>query len=68
LQEEDALLRDEISRRGSIIASQAGEIDILRQKIDALSRRIYGASSETGSPIQDSRPGGQWLALAEIEE
>jgi len=52
LHEENARLREEITRRDAIIESQAAEINILRQNIDALSRRIFGASSEKLDPGQ----------------
>lgn len=52
LQEENARLREEISRRDAIIEKQAAEIYILRQNIDALSRRIFGATSEKFDPGQ----------------
>jgi len=52
LREENARLRDEISRRDAIIERQAAEIYILRQNIDALSRRVFGASSEKFDPSQ----------------
>ena len=45
-------LLDEIAKRDEIIARQAAEILILRQNIDALSRRIFGASSEKLDPGQ----------------
>jgi transposase len=45
-------LLDEIAKRDEIIARQAAEILVLRQNIDALSRRIFGASSEKFDPGQ----------------
>jgi transposase len=45
-------LLDEIAKRDEIIARQAAEILILRQNIDALSRKIFGASSEKLDPGQ----------------
>jgi hypothetical protein len=45
-------LLDEIAKRDEIIARQAAEILILRQNLDALSRRIFGVSSERIDPGQ----------------
>ena len=45
-------LLDEIAKRDEIIARQAAEILILRQNLDALSRRVYGVSSESIDPGQ----------------
>jgi transposase len=45
-------LLDEIARRDEIIARQAAEIAILKQTIDALCRRVFGASSEKLDPAQ----------------
>ncbi len=45
-------LLDEIAKRDEIIARQAAEILVLRQNIDALSRRFFGASSEKLDPGQ----------------
>ena len=45
-------LLDEIAKRDEIIARQAAEILVLRQTIDALSRRIFGVSSEKLDPAQ----------------
>ena len=42
----------EIARRDEIIARQAAEIAILKQTVDALCRRIFGASSEKLDPAQ----------------
>ncbi len=39
-------LLDEIARRDAIIERQAAEIQVLRQTIDALTRRVFGVSSE----------------------
>jgi transposase len=39
-------LLDEIAKRDAIIERQAAEIQLLRQAIDALTRRIFGVSSE----------------------
>jgi transposase len=39
-------LLDEIARRDAIIDRQAAEIQVLRQAIDALTRRVFGVSSE----------------------
>jgi transposase len=52
LRDENARLREEISRRDVIIERQAAEISILRQNIDALARRCFGASSEKIDPGQ----------------
>ena len=52
LRDENAHLRGEISRRDAIIERQAAEISILRQNIDALARRVFGASSEKIDPGQ----------------
>lgn len=49
---EKQLMLDEIARRDAIIARQAAEILVLRQTIDALSRRIFGFSSEKLDPAQ----------------
>jgi len=43
---------DRIARRDEIIARQAAEIVVLKQTIDALCRRIFGASSEKLDPAQ----------------
>lgn len=45
-------LLDEIARRDEVIARQAAEIVVLRQTIDALTRRIFGVSSEKLDPAQ----------------
>lgn len=50
--EERQHLLDEIARRDAVIERQAAEIAVLRQKIDALCRRIFGASSEKIDPAQ----------------
>ena len=42
----------EIARRDEVIARQAAEILVLRQAIDALTRRIFGVSSEKLDPAQ----------------
>jgi transposase len=39
-------LLDEIAKRDAIIERQAAEILVLRQMIDAISRRVFGVSSE----------------------
>lgn len=39
-------LLDEIAKRDAIIERQAAEIQVLRQAIDALTRRVFGVSSE----------------------
>ena len=39
-------LLDEIARRDAIIERQAAEILVLRQTVDAISRRVFGVSSE----------------------
>ena len=39
-------LLDQIAQRDEVIARQAAEILVLRQAIDALTRRIFGVSSE----------------------
>ncbi len=39
-------LLDEIARRDAVIQRQAAEILVLRQAIDALTRRVFGVSSE----------------------
>ncbi|MCB1129961.1 MAG: IS66 family transposase [Verrucomicrobiae bacterium] len=39
-------LLDEIARRDAIIARQAAEIQVLRQAVDALTRKVFGVSSE----------------------
>jgi transposase len=49
---ESKRMLDEIAKRDEIIARQAAEIIILRQNIDALSRRIFGTSSEKLDPGQ----------------
>ena len=45
-------LLDEIAKRDAIIERQAAEIVVLRQTIDALTRRIFGVSSEKLDPAQ----------------
>ena len=45
-------LIDQIAQRDEVIARQAAEIVILKQTIDALCRRIFGASSEKLDPAQ----------------
>jgi len=45
-------LLDQIAQRDEIIARQAAEILVLRQAIDALTRRIFGVSSEKLDPAQ----------------
>ncbi len=45
-------LLDEIAKRDAIIERQAAEIVALRQTIDALSRKIFGVSSEKLDPAQ----------------
>ena len=45
-------LLDQIAQRDEVIARQAAEIVILKQTIDALCRRIFGASSEKLDPAQ----------------
>ncbi|MEG3976371.1 transposase, partial [Microcoleus sp. herbarium8] len=45
-------LLDQLAERDAVIARQAAEIIILKQKIDALCRRIYGTSSEKLDPAQ----------------
>ena len=46
------LLLDEIAKRDAIIERQAAEILVLRQTIDAISRRVFGVSSEKLDPKQ----------------
>jgi transposase len=45
-------LLDEIAKRDAVIERQAAEILVLRQTIDALTRRIFGVSSEKLDPAQ----------------
>jgi len=45
-------LLDQIAQRDEVIARQAAEILVLRQAIDALTRRIFGVSSEKLDPAQ----------------
>lgn len=45
-------LLDEIAKRDAIIERQSAEILVLRQTIDALTRRIFGVSSEKLDPAQ----------------
>ncbi len=45
-------LLDEIARRDAIIERQAAEILVLRQMIDAPTRRVFGVSSEKPDPAQ----------------
>lgn len=45
-------LLNQIAQRDEVIARQADEITILKQKIDALCRRIFGKSSEKLDPAQ----------------
>ena len=45
-------LLDEIARRDAIIERQEAEIVVLRQNIDALTRKIFGVSSEKLDPAQ----------------
>lgn len=45
-------LRDQIAQRDEVIARQAAEIVLLKQTIDALCRRVFGASSEKIDPAQ----------------
>lgn len=45
-------LLDEIAKRDAIIERQAAEILVLRQMIDALTRRVFGVSSEKLDPAQ----------------
>ncbi len=45
-------LLDEIAKRDAIIERQAAEILVLRQTIDALTRRVFGVSSEKLDPAQ----------------
>jgi hypothetical protein len=45
-------LLDEIAKRDAIIERQAAEILVLRQTIDAISRRVFGVSSEKLDPKQ----------------
>jgi len=45
-------LLDEIAKRDAIIERQAAEILVLRQTVDALTRRIFGVSSEKLDPAQ----------------
>lgn len=44
--EREQFLLDEIAKRDAIIERQAAEILVLRQAIDALTRRVFGVSSE----------------------
>ena len=45
-------LLDQIAQRDEVIARQAAEIVVLKQTIDALCRRVFGASSEKLDPAQ----------------
>ena len=45
-------LLDEIAKRDTIIERQAAEIIVLRQTINALTRKIFGVSSEQLDPAQ----------------
>ena len=45
-------LLDQIALRDEVIARQAAEILVLRQAVDALTRRIFGVSSEKLDPAQ----------------
>jgi transposase len=49
---ETQFLRDQIAQRDEVIARQAAEIVVLKQTIDALCRRVFGASSEKLDPAQ----------------
>ena len=48
----EQFLLDEIAKRDAIIERQAAEIVVLRQAVDALTRRIFGVSSEKLDPAQ----------------
>jgi hypothetical protein len=48
----EQFLLDEIAKRDAIIERQAAEIVVLRQAVDALTRRIFGASREKLDPAQ----------------
>jgi len=50
--DENQHLLEQIAQRDEVIARQAAEILVLRQAIDALSRRIFGVSSEKLDPAQ----------------
>ncbi len=50
--DERQILLQEIAKRDAIIERQAAEILVLRQMIDALSRRVFGVSSEKLDPAQ----------------
>lgn len=59
LQSEVMRLREEVSRQSVALERKDGEItrltqetELLRQKIDALSRRLFGVSSEKLDPKQ----------------
>lgn len=43
-------MQDEIDRRDEVIARQSAEIALLKQAVDALTRRIFGAKSESLDP------------------
>jgi transposase len=45
-------MQDEIDRRDEVIARQSAEIALLKQAVDALTRRIFGAKSESLDPGQ----------------
>ncbi len=45
-------LLDEIAKRDAIIERQAAEILVLRQAVDAITRRVFGVSSEKLDPKQ----------------
>ena len=49
---ERQLLLDEIAKRDAIIERQATDILVMRQTIDALTRRVFGVSSEKLDPAQ----------------
>lgn len=45
-------MQDEIQRRDDIIVRQSAEIALLKQAVDALTRRIFGSKSESLDPGQ----------------
>lgn len=61
--EEIQHLRDQIAQRDEVIARQAAEIVVLKQTIDALCRRVFGASSQPPFPRPPDRPNGCFRGL-----
>ena len=45
-------MQDELALRDEVIARRAAEIALLKQAVDALTRRIFGAKSENLDPGQ----------------